>query len=63
MSNQSLNIQIHADNQHVVSLLQDSETRLMQMLDGNGLKVLILPLRLVLVFPVLVNDKSVTTTG
>ena len=38
MNNQSLNIQIHADNQHVVSLLQDSETRLMQMLDGNGFK-------------------------
>ena len=38
MSNQSLNIQIHADNQQVVSLLQESETRLMQMLDGNGFK-------------------------
>ena len=38
ISNQSLNIQIQADNQHVVSLLQDSETRLMQMLDGNGFK-------------------------
>lgn len=38
MNNQSLNIQIQADNQHVVSLLQESETRLMQMLDGNGFK-------------------------
>ena len=38
INNQSLNIQIQADNQHVVSLLQDSETRLMQMLDGNGFK-------------------------
>ena len=38
INNHSLNIQIQADNQHVVSLLQDSETRLMQMLDGNGFK-------------------------
>ena len=38
INNQSLNIQIQADNQYVVSLLQDSETRLMQMLDGNGFK-------------------------
>ncbi len=38
INNHSLNIQIQADNQHVVSLLQDSETRLMHMLDGNGFK-------------------------
>ena len=38
INNQSLNILIQADNQHVISLLQESETRLMQMLDGNGFK-------------------------
>jgi len=38
INNQSLNVQIQAEHQHVVSLLQDSELRLMQMLDGSGFK-------------------------